>query len=457
MILALLVAGGLAAGGFVLAKRGEGGKTIRGSSTDEFVVTDEPGTTTAPTNPDATPVVDPEPWPTYGHDDARSHDSPFGHRPPFKRRWMFRAGYYVEFPPAVAYGRVLVPQLRGRLFALDAKTGEVRWRKRFLGMCTAASPAVGDGIMYQPFVPGPCSYGDRTKKGLVVAIRVAGGKILWRFRGAPSESSPVLRDGTLYFGSWDHRLLALDVRGPKPKLRWTFRADGELNAAPAYAGGTIYIGSVKGSLYAVDARTVKLKWRSRSFKRFLRGREEFYATPTVAYGRVYVGNTDGTVYAYGATSGRLLWSRPVGSYVYTAAAVWKRKVFVGTYDGYFLALDAATGDVVWRHDTKGSVHGAPTVMDGLVYFATCGTCGQKGTRRAEKGPRATYALDARNGRQVWSFPDGHYSPIVADASRVYLVGSTRVYALDPRTTKKPASASKPRKRPASRPSASPSS
>ena len=122
-----------------------------------------------------------------------------------------------------------------------------------------------------------------------------------------------------------------------------------------------------------------------------------------------------------------------------------------------MSIDAATGDVVWRHDTKGSVHGAPTVMDGLVYFATCGTCGQKGTRRAEKGPRATYALDARNGRQVWSFPDGHYSPIVADASRVYLVGSTRVYALDPRTTKKPASASKPRKRPASRPSASPSS
>jgi outer membrane protein assembly factor BamB len=442
----------------LLSKRGEGGKTIRGSSTDEFVTTDEPGaTTTAPAKPGRTPLADVEPWPTYGHDDARSHDSPYAHRPPFRTRWMVRTGYYIEFPPAVAYGRVLIPQLRGRLFSVDARSGQVKWRKFFKGSCTAASPAVGRGVWYQPFVPGPCSYGDRRKKGFVAAIRVAGGAILWRYRGPPSESSPVLRNGTLYFGSWDHRLYALDVRGPKPKLRWTFRADGELNAAPAYSSGTLYIGSVKGSLYAVDAKSGKLRWRARSFKRFLRGREEFYATPTVAYGRVYVGNTDGTVYAFGATTGRLLWARPAGSYVYTAAAVWKRKVFVGTYDGFFLALDAATGDVVWRHDTKGSVHGAPTVMDGLVYFATCGTCGHKGTRRAEKGPRATYALDARTGRQVWSFPDGHYSPVVADAARVYLVGSTRVYALEPRT--KPASSASPPRKPKrpKRTSTSPSS
>ena len=211
-------------------------------------------------------------------------------------------------------------------------------------------------------------------------------------------------------------------------MRWTFRADGELNAAPAYSGGTLFVGSVKGSVYAVDAKTGKLRWRARSFKRFLRGREEFYATPTVAYGRVYVGNTDGTVYAFGATTGRLLWARPVGS----TSTRQRRSGSARSSSAPTRLLPrarAATGDIVWRHDTKGSVHGAPTVMEGLVYFATCGTCGQKGTRRAEKGPRATYALDARNGRQVWSFADGHYSPIVADASRVYLVGSTRVFAL----------------------------
>jgi hypothetical protein len=31
---------------------------------------------------------------------------------------------------------------------------------------------------------------------------------------------------------------------------------------------------------------------------------------------------------------------------------------------------------------------------------------------------------------VWTFPDGKYSPVVADKERMYLVGYTRIYGLD---------------------------
>jgi hypothetical protein len=30
---------------------------------------------------------------------------------------------------------------------------------------------------------------------------------------------------------------------------------------------------------------------------------------------------------------------------------------------------------------------------------------------------------------VWTFPDGRYSPVVADAGRLYLVGYGKVYGL----------------------------
>jgi len=174
-----------------------------------------------------------------------------------------------------------------------------------------------------------------------------------------------------------------------------------------------------------------VRWRSQSSGGFLRSREYFYATPTVAYGRVYAGNTDGAVYAFGASTGNLLWERRAGTYVYTPPAVWDRKVYVGTYDGRFLALDAATGDVVWSFDAPSAVHGAPTVMDGLVYFATCGSCAETPLRYVKKGPRRTFALDARTGRRVWSFPDGQYSPVVADATQLYLIGRAWVYGLAP--------------------------
>ena len=275
------------------------------------------------------------------------------------------------------------------------------WSRHFR-RCLAASPAVADGVVYQAVMHElPCPKGNRSARGFVVAMDARTGKELWRFRSGVVESSPLLVDGRLYFGSWDHYLYA--VRARDGRSLWRYRADDEVNSAPAYAGGTIYFGTDGGRVHAVDARTGRARWVASAFSRFGR-REYFYATPTVAYGRVYIGNTDGTVYAFGAGSGRMLWARRAGTYVYTAAAVWRRRVFVGTYDGRVFALDAATGDVRWSSEAPAAVHGAPTVLDGLVYFSSCGTCGSNGQRYAKSGPFSTFAVDARTGKRVLDLP-----------------------------------------------------
>jgi outer membrane protein assembly factor BamB len=413
-------------------------REVRGSSTDEFVATDNPvdtqttappptTTETGPEPPGPEPPDTSEPWPTYGLDHERTHvAAPYPHRPPFRQVWMLRARHYLEFPPAVAYGMVFVPQQKGRFFAVDAETGKRRWSKSFR-RCMAASPTVWKGVVYQPLMHRlPCRKHQPGAAGLLIAMNARTGRELWSFRAGAIESSPLQVNGVLYFGSWDRYVYALDAR--TRKVRWRYRTDDRVVAAPAYHHGTIYVPSNGGKLYALNARTGRLRWRATSFERFGR-REYFYATPTVAYGRVFVGNADGYVYAYGATTGRLLWAQRAGTYVYTGAAVWRKRVYVGTWDGYVVALDAATGDTRWRHDAPGSITGAPTVMGGLVYFSVCGTCGLGGKRHVERGRPQTFALNAGTGRVVWRFPDGKYSPVVADTERVYLVGRTRVYAL----------------------------
>jgi outer membrane protein assembly factor BamB len=408
----------------------------RGSSTIEFV-------TTAPAVKNRSQeLIETIPWPMYGYDAARTHDPiQFKLRPPFRKIWTLRTGNIVEFPPVVGYGLLFVNQFRGRFFAVDAATGKRQWRKHFLH-CGAASPAIGKDIVYQAYMqPYPCNRFPRSQKGFIVAILVRSkkrgilfhrGKVLWRFQTGAVESSPLLVNGVLYFGSWDHHLYALDVHERShPRLLWRVDLGAEVNSSPAFSDGTVYVGTDGGNLYALTAKTGRVRWRSSSFSGFLHGREYFYATPTVAYGRVYIGNTDGTLYAFGARTGHLLWARHAGSYVYTAAAVWRREVIIGTYDGNLIAYNAATGDELWRHAAPAAIHGAPTVLDGLVYFSTCSGCGAHGSRHAKSGPRGTYAVDARTGRLVWSFPDGQYSPVIADSERMYLVGRTHVYAFVP--------------------------
>ena len=397
---------------------------MRGSSTKEFVTTEAPEPVKRPAKALRTVA-----WPTFGYDAARTHVAPpsYTQRPPYHVLWTKRVHYYIEFPPAVAYGRVFVQQLHGRFYSIDARTGKVMWRRRWKNVCSAASPVVGDHVVYEVYIPPPCTYGNRAATGFVVAWSARQGKRLWRrfFRGG-SESSPLLLGKTLYFGGWDHRLWAINVSHRRhPRVRWRYDTGEELDGSPAYRGGTIFIGGMGGHVFAINARTGRLRWRASGSS------EGFYATPAVAYGRVYAPNVNGSVYVFGARTGHLLWVQHAGTYLYAAPVVWNRTVYQGSYDGHIYALDAATGDVKWTYSAPSAIHGAPTILNGLLYFSTCGRCGHRGSRYAKQGAHRTFALDARTGKLVWSFPDGKYSPLVADDTRVYLAGFTRLYALVP--------------------------
>jgi outer membrane protein assembly factor BamB len=413
---------------------------VRGSPTVEFVTTQQK----TPEQKRPRRVVLRLPWPTYGLKVQRTHTATdFKLRPPFRLRWTFKAHHVLEFPPVVAYGRLYVAQQRGRFFAFHHRTGKIVWERRFKH-CSAASPTVAYRVVYHAWMqPLPCARYPRSQPGMITAMAARTGKIIWRFHAGAFETSPLVIGKTLYAGSWDHELYAINIY--TGKARWTFTADHEINSSPAYSGGKIYFGTDGGSLYAIDARTGRFRWRAQALPRFGR-REYFYATPTIAYGRVFIGNADGTLYAFGASSGRLLWAQRAGTYIYTAAAVWRRRVYVGTYDGYFHAFDAATGDRLWRFSASAAIHGAPSVIDGLVYFAACPRCGSVASRYAKQGDRGTYALNALTGKQVWHWPDGVFSPAVADSQHLYITGRSRVFSFAPerRAQKKP----KRKKRPA---------
>jgi outer membrane protein assembly factor BamB len=423
-VLVILVAG--AATAYYFYERHQS-RDIRGSPTVEFVPT-EP-TPTVPVKPKrrhggagrpaALTRVD---WPTFGYDDRRLHYVPSRLRPPFRVEWTFRGRHLLEFPAAVAYGRAYIANNPGTLFAVQAATGRTSWRYAS-GRCTAASPAVSDELVYMAFLnrprrgDDPCNASPGTPglDGEVVALDARTGKLRWRHRIGPSETSPLVANGLVYAGDWNGDVHALSAKTGREV--WRFHTGGQVKGALALSGRRLYVGSYDHHLYALAARTGRLIWRGSAQER-LGGRGTFYSTPAAAYGRVYLGSTDGKVYSFGATTGDLRWSQSTGGYVYGSPAIWNKRVLIGSYSGRFYSLEAATGDVQWEFRANGPISGSATVLGDLVYFSTL------------KG--RTYALDPRTGKQVWSFPDGKYSPVVAGPDRVYLVGYTRLYGLVPR-------------------------
>ena len=283
---AAAVAVGLAAaGGYALWVR-QASEDIRGSATVEFVTTDVPAAP-APTKPPRTtrpPVAAPATtvaWGTYGYDDRRSRfASNVSLRPPFRRIWTFRGRALLEFPPAVAYGRVYLPTFDGRFYALDARTGEAVWSHR-TRRCGWASPAVRDRLVYVTFIGRRSTCGDSVPghDGIVVAYDADNGKVVWERTTGLNESSPLVARGLVYVGDWDGRVWALEAR--TGRTRWTFRTAGRIKGSLALSGNRVFVGDYDGRLYALDARTGRLVWRASAQPR-LGGRGAFYSTPRSA-------------------------------------------------------------------------------------------------------------------------------------------------------------------------------
>ena len=72
--------------------------------------------------------------------------------------------------------------------------------------------------------------------------------------GGSVFSSPTAVDGTLYVGSRDHYLYALDVRTGRE--RWRYRTGAPVTSTPAVAGGRVYIGSNDTKVHAVASTPV---------------------------------------------------------------------------------------------------------------------------------------------------------------------------------------------------------
>jgi outer membrane protein assembly factor BamB len=394
----------VALGGAGYLYRKHQGRDIRGSSSVEFVQT-EPKAAKEPVG-----VI----WPMYGYDAARLR-APLGFKvhPPFRRApvWTFRAHALLEFPPVIAYSRIYIVNNSGTVFALHQQSGKVLWKYR-THRCSAASPAVGNHLVFVSLLNKPPCNASHGVDGKVIAFDAETGRIRWQRTIGPSESSPLFADGLVIVGDWAHDIYAFTAASGN--LRWHFKAGGLVKGAISQSGNRVYFGAYDTHVYALDLHTGKQIWRASSQPRI--GRTgTFYANAAIAYGRVYIGATDGKMYSFGATTGKLRWSNGTGDFIYSSAAVWRGNVLVGSYDGYFYSFDAATGDVRWRFHAGAKISGSASVIDGVVYFSTLSG--------------RTFGLNARNGKLVWSYPTGQYAAAVASKSRLYIIGYSKLYAL----------------------------
>jgi outer membrane protein assembly factor BamB len=249
------------------------------------------------------------------------------------------SGSWVGIPPTVADGVVYIGSLYGgRVYALDAETGEQIWGSSVENYTLHSAPVVVDGHVY--VVPD---------NGNVYCLDAHTGARIWNYSTGRSGNFfgkiwtpsitggfagfPVVVGGYTYVGSDNGVLHALnDSTGIEV---WNYTTGGVVGS-PSVADGYLYVGANSGDqgrLYVLNASTGASVWNYAtediSGPPTLTGPTETTAAPPVVSGSVvYFGSgstvepwsnmrgVNGTVHAFDALTGAQIWNytieHPVG-------------------------------------------------------------------------------------------------------------------------------------------------
>jgi outer membrane protein assembly factor BamB len=157
------------------------------------------------------------------------------------------------------------------------------------------------------------------------------------------------------------------------------------NSHPALYGSTLYIGSDDGTLLALEQQTGKVVWRYRT-RGAVRGRA------VEVEGIVYFGSADGFVYAVNAADGRLRWRMRTGAGVQVVASAGGG-LLVASLDNFVYKLSLMKGDRLWKRQLAGRVASEPLMAeDGALFTPLSGDAG--------------VVLDLRDGKQLNTLPVG---------------------------------------------------
>jgi outer membrane protein assembly factor BamB len=246
------------------------------------------------------------------------------------------------------------------------------------------------------------------------ALDLKSGQQKWKYKAAPIKAPASFHDGSVYVGDVDGVFHRVDAA--KGEKIWTFKTDGEISSGANFSGTSVLFGSADQNLYRVSIKDGKRLWK------FEVAGGPVLGTPAVVGGRTFAAGCDSKLHVIDLESGKGLSSVELSGQVGAAAAVGGDRIYVGTMTNQVQAVDWKKSEVVWTFETE--KRSQP--------FASSAALTEKLVIAGSRDNRV-HALDRDKGTEVWSYLTGgkvDSSPVVADG-RIYIgSGDGNLYVLD---------------------------
>lgn len=273
-------------------------------------------------------------------------------------------------------GMLYVSSGYGRLTALDAKTGTIRWRQR-LDATGSGTPTVRDGLVY-------LVAGDDTGW----AVRTKDGRVAWQVQATPSVGNvlgapaPALTSDLVVFAFGSGDVIASFRRGGV--RRWSGAVSGErrgrtvsqisdITGSPVISGGRVFVGNHSGRTVAFDAVSGDRLWTAR----------EGALTPVWPAGdSVFLISDRNQLIRMRASDGAIVWARDLPGFLkdkprrrgaivaHYGPVLAGGRLVVASNDGYLRFFDPASGDPTGRVEVPDGATTGPVIAGGTLYVVS---------------------------------------------------------------------------------------
>jgi outer membrane protein assembly factor BamB len=329
-----------------------------------------------------------------GRLDAQAPSEDFASQP--RTVWKFKVGAPIISSPVVSDGIAYFGALDSTVYAIDVKSGSLKWKLKTNGEIRSTVTVAGDRL----YLAGG--------NGVLSCIDKLAGKPIWRvlfdntalFIGERRydfadyyHSSPLVVDDVIYLGTGSKRIQAFSTA--KGELIWSYNTSDIVHNTAVTAGDFLYAGSFDGYMYALNRHTGAIAWKFKTVGHQYFPSGEVQGSPAVGLGTVFFGSRDYNLYAVDARNGFARWNRKFDGGWALSNTLRDSVLYVGTSDDrILLALDALTGREKWRTDVKFNIFGNCAFTRSLVYV---GTLWGK-----------LHAVDRKTGEIKWSFATDGY-------------------------------------------------
>jgi outer membrane protein assembly factor BamB len=300
------------------------------------------------------------------------------------KQWEFKTGGLIRCRPAISAGNVYFASDDGYLYSLNASTGVQNWSynignhiNRILPDLNTSTGNFWDYMQSSAYIDSGTIYVGSGDKNLY-AIDTAG-ILKWKVTtNNIIRSTPCVYRNNVYIGSWDNFIYSFNKSDGS--LAWKYNTQGVVNSSPCIADSILYCGCRNYYLYGINANTGQYYCRYRYSQPYIE------SSATFANGFLYIGSSDDyTVFSFDTGLGVVwkcgvpsdVWSSPVydNGTLYIGMASYSQSSMTAKQGGAILAINAANGKINWQLNCGktpfiGGIVSSPTVINNVVYYGS---------------------------------------------------------------------------------------